>query len=44
MNLPGFSRPLRTGGFALIGVAVIATAIGTASAVTGDGENDVAAP
>lgn len=37
------NRPMRAGGFALIGVAAIAVVIGTASAVTGDGD-DTAEP
>lgn len=44
MNLPRLTRPARAGGFLLIGVAVIATAIGTASAMSGDGDSDTAAP
>lgn len=44
MTLPGLSRPMRTGGFALLAVAAIAAVIGTASAVTGDDEPDTAQP
>lgn len=43
MNFPGISRPLRAAGLALVGVAVIAVAIGTVTAVTGDAD-DTAAP
>lgn len=39
MTLPGLSRPMRTGGFVLLGVAVVAAVIGTASAVTGDDDD-----
>lgn len=44
MNIPGMNRPARAGGFLLIGVAVIATAIGTASAVSNDDGPDTATP
>lgn len=44
MTLPGLSRPMRTGGFALLGVAAIAAAIGTASAVTGGDDPGTAQP
>jgi len=44
MTMPGVSRPLRIAGLALLGVAVIAIAFGTVSAVTGGGEDEVAAP
>lgn len=44
MTMPGVSRPLRIAGLALLGVAVIAIGFGTVSAVTGGGEEEVAAP
>lgn len=40
MNIPLLNRPARAGGIALLGVALIATAIGTASALSGDNDGD----
>ncbi|MDV6014415.1 LytR C-terminal domain-containing protein [Haloechinothrix sp. LS1_15] len=45
MSFAGLSRPMRAAGFGLIGVAVIATAIGTATAIsTDDPTDDTAVP
>lgn len=44
MSPTSMSRPMRAGGFALLGVAAIATVIGTAAALTGDDSPDSAEP
>ncbi len=44
MSFAGLSRPMRAAAFALLGVAAIATMIGTASVLSGDGPSDSAAP
>lgn len=44
MSPTSMSRPMRAGGFALLGVAAIATVIGTAAALTGGDSPDSAEP
>lgn len=44
MTHRGASRPLRAGGLALLGVAAVAAVIGTASAVSGDSDDQAERP
>ncbi|MGH3452173.1 MAG: LytR C-terminal domain-containing protein [Haloechinothrix sp.] len=44
MSFADLSRPMRAAGFALLGIAVVATVIGTASAISGDGPSQSAEP